>query len=186
MNVLTFDDPEGQMTYWHSSAHILGGALEIGYGVHLCYGPPTSEGFYYDAYCGTDKFAESDYVNIEKFAEKMIKDKHKFERIVLTKEEALELFAYNPFKVQLISSKIAENGKATAYRCGHLIDLCTGPHLPSTSLVKAFKVMKNSSSYWLGNAKNDSLQRIYGVSFPSKDQLKEHLHFIEQAKLRDH
>lgn len=86
----------------------------------------------------------------------------------------------------MISSKIAENGKATAYRCGHLIDLCTGPHLPNTQMVKAFKIMKNSSSYWLGNAKNDSLQRVYGVSFPSKDQLKEHIHFIEQAKLRDH
>ncbi len=99
MNILTFEDPEGQMAFWHSSAHILGGALESGYGVHLCYGPPTSEGFYYDAYSGSDKFAESDYSSIEKFAEKMIKDKHKFERLVLSKQEALELFAYNPFKI---------------------------------------------------------------------------------------
>jgi threonyl-tRNA synthetase len=75
----------------------------------------------------------------------------------LTKEEALRLFAYNPFKVQLIANKIPDGGKVTAYRNGDLIDLCTGPHVPSTARVKAFKVMKNSSAYWLGKATNDSL-----------------------------
>jgi threonyl-tRNA synthetase len=77
--------------------------------------------------------------------------------LILTKEEALELFAYNPFKIQLISSKIPEGGKVTAYRNGDLIDLCTGPHVPNTGRVKAFKVMKNSAAYWLGQATNDSL-----------------------------
>lgn len=96
---LTFEDPEGKMAFWHSSAHILGGALEAAYGVHLCYGPPTTDGFYYDAHCGEDKFAESDYKNIENVADKFVWEKHKFERLVLTKSEALELFAYNPFKV---------------------------------------------------------------------------------------
>ncbi len=84
-------------------------------------------------------------------------DKQTFERLVMTKNEALELFATNPFKIQLISNKIPEGGKVTAYRCGNLIDLCTGPHIPSTKIIKAFKVMKNSSAYWLGNASNDSL-----------------------------
>jgi len=75
----------------------------------------------------------------------------------LTKEEALRLFGSNPFKVSTISGKIEDGGKVTAYRCGSLIDLCTGPHIPSTKIIKAFKVMKNSSAYWLGNAENDSL-----------------------------
>lgn len=105
---------------------------------------------------------------------------------MLTKEEALKLFGHNPFKVSLISAKIPENGKVTAYKCGDLIDLCTGPHIPSTKMVKAFKVMKNSSAYWLGDAKNDNLQRVYGISFPSKKELDEYIHFKEEAEKRDH
>jgi threonyl-tRNA synthetase len=96
------------------------------------------------------------------------------------------LFAYNPFKVQLIQSKIPDGGKVTAYRNGDLIDLCTGPHVPDTSRVKAFKVMQNASAYWLGKDTNDSLQRIRGVTFPSKKELDEHIHFLEEAKKRDH
>jgi threonyl-tRNA synthetase len=109
-----------------------------------------------------------------------------FHRLILSKEQALELFRHNPFKVSLISNKIADGGKVTAYKCGDLIDLCTGPHIPSTKMVKAFKVMKNSSAYWLGDAQNDSLQRIYGVSFPSKKELDEYIHFKEEAEKRDH
>jgi threonyl-tRNA synthetase len=104
----------------------------------------------------------------------------------LSKEDALRIFATNPFKVQLISSKIPDGCRVTAYRCGNLIDLCTGPHIPSTKIIKAFKVMKNSSAYWLGKAGNDSLQRIYGVSFPSKKEMDEHVHLLEEAAKRDH
>ncbi len=104
----------------------------------------------------------------------------------MSKEEALRLFAYNPFKVQLIQNKIPEGGKVTAYRNGDLIDLCTGPHVPNTGRIKAFKVMKNASSYWLGKATNDSLQRIYGVTYPSKKELDEYIHFMEEAAKRDH
>jgi threonyl-tRNA synthetase len=104
----------------------------------------------------------------------------------LTKEEALKLFAYNPFKVQLVASKIPDGGKVTAYRNGDLIDLCTGPHVPNTGRVKAFKVLKNSSSYWLGKATNDSLQRIYGVTFPNKKELDDYITLIEEAAKRDH
>lgn len=186
LQILTFEDDEGKMVFWHSSAHILGECLECNYGVHLCYGPPTQDGFYYDAYCGQDKFAESHYKDIEKKAKMVTKAKQKFERIVLTKEEALEMFAYNPFKVQLIQNKVPEGGKTTAYRCGPLIDLCTGPHVPTTGAINSFKIMKNSSSYWLANAENDSLQRVYGVSFPDKKQMDEYIKFIEEAKLRDH
>ena len=104
----------------------------------------------------------------------------------MTKAEALELFKHNPFKVQLISNKIPDDKKVTAYKNGNLIDLCTGPHIPSTAKIKAFKVMKNSSAYWLGKATNDSLQRIYGITFPSKKQLTEHIKLLEDAAKRDH
>lgn len=105
---------------------------------------------------------------------------------MLTKDEALRLFGFNPFKVSLISSKIPDGSRVTAYRCGNLIDLCTGPHIPTTKIIKAFKVMKNSSAYWLGKNENDSLQRVYGITFPSKKEMDEHIKLIEEAAKRDH
>jgi len=100
------------------------------------------------------------------------KEKQAFERIVLTKEQALRMFSDNPFKTQLISTKIPDGGYTTAYRCGPLIDLCRGPHVPHTGAIKAFEVLRASAAYWLGNAGNDSLQRVYGISFPDAKQLK--------------
>lgn len=123
---------------------------------------------------------------IEECAKKITTESQTFTRLVLTKQEALQLFGSNPFKVSLISAKIPDDGKVTAYKCGDLIDLCTGPHIPSTKMVKAFKVMKNSSAYWLGDAQNDNLQRVYGISFPSKKELDEYIHFKEEAEKRDH
>lgn len=123
---------------------------------------------------------------IEKSCLKVVKDKQKFERIVLTKEEALEMFADNVFKTQIISTKIPDGGKTTAYRCGPLIDLCRGPHVPHTGKIKAFAVTRTSSTYWLGKTTNDSLQRVYGISFPDKNQMKEWKHFQEEAAKRDH
>ena len=96
------------------------------------------------------------------------------------------MFKENPFKIQTIMGKVADGAKVTAYRCGDLIDLCTGPHIPSTALIKAFKVMKNSSAYWLGNNENDSLQRVYGVTFPSQAQMDEYIKNKEEAERRDH
>ena len=160
--------------------------MEIEYGVQLCHGPPTESGFFYDSYSGNDIFHEEDYPAIEKVAAKIVSDKQTFHRLIMTKEEALELFKYNPFKVSLISNKIPEGGRVTAYRCGQLIDLCTGPHIPTTKMIKAFKVMKNSSAYWLGKAGNDSLQRVYGISFPSKKDLDEYIHLMQEAARRDH
>ena len=152
-----FEDREGCETFWHSSAHVLGETLENEYGVHLCHGPPTEAGFFYDSYTGKDIFNEAHYPAIEKAAKAIVADKQAFFRLVLSKEEALELFGGNPFKVSLIRSKIPDGGRVTAYRCGNLVDLCTGPHIPSTKIIKAFKVIKNSSAYWLGKAGNDSL-----------------------------
>ena len=103
---------------------------------------------------------------------KIIKQKQKFERMVVTKEEALELFADNPFKVEILTTKVPDGTRTTVYKCGDLIDLCRGPHLTHTGKVKAFAATRHSATYWLGEAENDSLQRMYGISFPDKKQLK--------------
>lgn len=186
LQLLTYDDPEGKMVFWHSSAHILGASLEKVYGAHLCIGPPLNPGFFYDSYMGQESLTRENYEEINKAANEVIQKKFPFQRVVLSKSEALELFKFNPFKVQLITNKIPEGGKTTAYRCGQLIDLCTGPHLLDTGKVKAFAVTNNSSSYWLGKADNDSLQRVYGVSFGSKKELDEYIHLQEEAEKRDH
>ncbi|OMJ70247.1 hypothetical protein SteCoe_31813 [Stentor coeruleus] len=186
LQLLSFDDPEGKVVFWHSSAHILGASLEKVYGSQLCIGPPLNPGFFYDSYMGDMHITQENYQEINKAAEGFISKKHPFQRIILTKEEALELFAYNPFKVQLISNKIPDGGKTTAYRCGHLIDLCTGPHVVDTGKIKAFSVTNNSSAYWLANSENDSLQRVYGVSFPTKKELDEYITLQEEAAKRDH
>lgn len=96
------------------------------------------------------------------------------------------MFDCNPFKQAIIKSKIKDGASVTCYRSGDLIDLCTGPHIPSTKLIKAFKVMKNSSSHWLSKVGNDSLQRVYGISFPSKKDLDEYIKYKEEAERRDH
>lgn len=103
---------------------------------------------------------------------KIIKQKQKFERMVITKEEGLELFADNPFKVSILQTKVPDGGRTTVYKCGDLIDLCRGPHVPHTGKVKAFAATRHSATNWLGDTSNDSLQRMYGISFPDKKQLK--------------
>lgn len=140
LELLDFEDPLGKMVFWHSSAHVLGEALELDFGCHLCIGPPLTSGFYYDAFIGKERIVPSQFEDIEKTASAITSENQKFERIVLTKAEALQMFASNPFKVQLIQHKVPEGGKTTAYRCGKLIDLCTGPHVPSTGSIKSFKV----------------------------------------------
>lgn len=188
LEFLDFDHPEGKAVFWHSSAHVLGEGCECHYGAHLCFGPPTEDGFFYDMAIDDGKtvVSQADFNNIEQACQKAIKQKQKFERLVMTKEQLLEMFKYNKYKQALISSKIPDGTSSTVYRCGPLIDLCRGPHVPHTGRIKAFKVLKNSSSYFLGDAKNDSLQRVYGVSFPDKQAMKDHMKFLEEAASRDH
>lgn len=184
---LTFDDKLGKQVFWHSSAHILGSALEKSYGSYLCIGPPLNEGFYYDSYMGSKAISEEkDYKKIEEAAESVIKSNFPYQRLNLSKEQALLLFKDNPFKVQLISSKVPEGGRTTAYRCGNLIDLCMGPHLMSTGIAKNLKVYKNSACYWLGNCENDTLQRVYGITFPSKEKMDQWVKIKEEEARRDH
>jgi threonyl-tRNA synthetase len=169
LELLDFDHPEGKKVFWHSSAHILGEACERHYGCALCIGPPVDDGFYYEmSLPDGGAVSHADYKPLKQVAEKAIKEKQPFERLELSKEDLLEMFAYNKYKQHIIQDKIPDGTSTTVYRCGPLIDLCRGPHVPHTGRIKAFDIMKNSASYFLGDAKNDSLQRIYGVSFPDK------------------
>ncbi|KAI9140939.1 hypothetical protein BKA69DRAFT_1077338 [Paraphysoderma sedebokerense] len=187
LELLDFEHDDGRFVFWHSSAHILGEACERHYGCHLCIGPPVDDGFYYEMSMTSERsVTPSDYDSLEKLATKIVGEKQPFERLVMTKEQLKEMFKHNPFKVWLIENKIPDGGSSTVYRCGPLIDLCRGPHVPNTGKVKAFSVMKSSASYWLGDSKNESLQRVYGVSFPDKKQMTEHKHFLAEAAKRDH
>ena len=186
LQLLKFDDAEGKTVFWHSSAHVLGAAIEAAFGAHLTIGPPLQQGFYYDSYMGNFSVPDEELKVVENKALEVCKAKYEFQRLVVTKEEALEMFSANPFKVSLISNKIPDGGKTTVYRCGPLIDLCMGPHLPNTGRIKAFAAVKTSSTNWLGQVTNDPLQRIYGIAFPDKSLLKQWEEFQEKAKQRDH
>ncbi|KAF7732118.1 threonyl-tRNA synthetase [Apophysomyces ossiformis] len=186
LQLLDFDNDEGKRVFWHSSAHMMGEACERHYGCHLCIGPPLEDGFYYEMGIKDRVVSQQDYPSIEKLVGIISKEKQPFERLVISKENLLEMFKHNPYKVHLISDKIPDGTSTTVYRCGPLIDLCKGPHVPHTGRVKAFSVTKNSASYFLGDAKNDSLQRLYGISFPDKKQMTEYKKFIEEAAKRDH
>uniref|UniRef100_A0A914EBU7 threonine--tRNA ligase n=1 Tax=Acrobeloides nanus TaxID=290746 RepID=A0A914EBU7_9BILA len=185
LQILKFDDDEGKQVFWHSSAHIVGEAVERYCGGHLCYGPPISEGFYYDMFKDDVTIGQDDFPKLEEIAKLAIKDKQPFERLEMTKEELLEMFKYNKFKVRIINEKV-DTPTTTVYRCGPLIDLCRGPHVRHTGKVKALQVTKASSSYWEGKSTAESLQRIYGISFPDPKQLKEWQKLQEEAAKRDH
>uniref|UniRef100_A0A7N8Y5R8 threonine--tRNA ligase n=1 Tax=Mastacembelus armatus TaxID=205130 RepID=A0A7N8Y5R8_9TELE len=175
LELLKFDDEEAQAVYWHSSAHILGEAMEKVYGGCLCYGPPIENGFYYDMFLENNEGVSSnDFPCLENLCKKIIKEKQPFERLEIKKETLLEMF-----KVSLIIHFVL-------FRCGPLIDLCRGPHVRHTGKIKALKIHKNSSTYWEGKADMETLQRIYGISFPDPKMLKEWEKFQEDAKNRDH
>ncbi|XP_068994754.1 threonine--tRNA ligase 1, cytoplasmic [Embiotoca jacksoni] len=186
LQLLKFDDEEAQAVYWHSSAHILGEAMERVYGGCLCYGPPIENGFYYDMFLENNEGVSSnDFPCLENLCKKIIKEKQPFERLEIKKETLLEMFKYNKFKCRILNEKVT-TPTTTVYRCGPLIDLCRGPHVRHTGKIKALKVHKNSSTYWEGKADMETLQRIYGISFPDTKMLKEWEKFQEEAKNRDH
>ncbi|XP_017781081.1 PREDICTED: threonine--tRNA ligase, cytoplasmic isoform X2 [Nicrophorus vespilloides] len=185
LELLKFDDPEAQAVFWHSSAHILGEAMERIYGGCLCYGPPIESGFYYDMFLDDKGISNTDFPQVEQLIKGIVKEKQPFERLEMKKEDLLEMFKYNPFKVRILNEKV-NTPTTTVYRCGPLIDLCRGPHVRHTGKVKALKVTKSSSTYWEGKADAETLQRVYGISFPDSKQLKEWEKFQEEAAKRDH
>uniref|UniRef100_A0A0D9X2N7 Probable threonine--tRNA ligase, cytoplasmic n=1 Tax=Leersia perrieri TaxID=77586 RepID=A0A0D9X2N7_9ORYZ len=194
LKLFKFDSNEGRDTFWHSSAHILGESIERAYGCKLCIGPCTTrgEGFYYDAYYNGVTLNDTHFGIIDAQAQKAVAEKQPFERIEVSRAEALDMFAENKFKAKIlimlveIINELPEDKTITVYRCGPLVDLCRGPHIPNTSFVKAFACLKASSSYWRGQADRESLQRVYGISFPDSKRLKEYKHMLEEAKKRDH
>uniref|UniRef100_A0A668THM5 threonine--tRNA ligase n=1 Tax=Oreochromis aureus TaxID=47969 RepID=A0A668THM5_OREAU len=173
LQLLKFDDEEAQAVYWHSSAHIMGEAMERVYGGCLCYGPPIENGFYYDMFLENNEGVSSnDFPCLESLCKKIIKEKQPFERLEIKKETLLEMFKYNKFKCRILNEKVT-TPTTTVYRCGPLIDLCRGPHVRHTGKIKALKIHKNSSTYWEGKADMETLQRIYGISFPDPKMLKD-------------
>ena len=183
VELLHFEDVKGKEVLWHTSAHVLAQAiLRIWPDANPTIGPAIDSGFYYDFANLT--ISDADFETIEKEAQKIIEENHQPKRMEFaSKEEALNRFAHNKYKQELIQGF---EGTISAYSQGEFFDLCRGPHLPNLGKIKAFKVLKTSGAYWKGDSNREMLTRIYAISFPDRKQLKEYLFILEEAKKRDH
>lgn len=187
LHLLTWKDKEGQQTYWHSSAHLMAEALESMFpGVKLAIGPPVDNGFYYDVDFGDMHFSSEAFEALEKKMLELAKNNSPFVRKEVSKADAIAYFTEkgDPYKLELIQD--LQDGSITFYEQGNFTDLCRGPHIPHTGHIKAVKLLNTAGAYWRGNEKNKQLTRIYGVTFPKKSELDEHLERMEEAKKRDH
>lgn len=187
VNILSYDSEKAVEVIRHSSAHIMAQAVKRLYkNAKLAIGPSIANGFYYDFDIDTPIIKE-DLEKIEKEMNKIVKENLKFERIDVSKEEALKIMKDNDeiYKVELIND-LPEGEKISLYKQGDYIDLCRGPHIPSTKYAKAFKLISVAGAYWRGNEKNKMLQRVYGIAFSNLKELEIHLHNLEEAKKRDH
>lgn len=201
VETITISSADGLAILRHSSAHVLAQAVQTLFpGTRLGIGPPIKDGFYYD-FDSAKPFTPEDLTALEKEMAKIIKANQRFRRRVVTDKEALTELASEPFKCELISIKSEASdessvevgsGELTIYdnlnRDGEIAwkDLCRGPHIPSTKLIPAVKLMRSSGAYWRGSEKNPMLQRIYGTAWPSQGELDGYLHFLEEAEKRDH
>lgn len=188
IEIVTLDTAEGLEVYRHSTAHLLAQAVKRIYGkdVKLGIGPVIEDGFYYDMDIPVSLTPE-DLGKIEAEMEKIIKEDLPIQRKVVSREEAIRIFQEinDHLKLELIRD-LPEDATITIYEQGEFFDLCRGPHLPSTGYIKAFKLMSVAGAYWRGKSENQVLQRVYGTAWPKKAELDEYLHFIEEAKKRDH
>ena len=187
IQLYTWSDPEGKATMWHSSAHLMAEAIEQLYeGVKFGIGPSIENGFYYDIDFGDKVLTEDDLVKIEKRMLELAHQNQVFERVDVTKAEALDYFTKKGdiYKQELINE--LEDGTITYYKSGTFTDLCRGPHIPDTSFIKAVKLTSLAGAYWRGDEKRKQLTRVYGITFPKKKELDEYLALIEEAKKRDH
>lgn len=186
IKIITKDDEEAWEILNHSSAHLLAHAVKRLYPNALFWvGPVVREGFYYDIDLGDESLKESDLLKLEKEMKNIVKENINLERIVLSKDEALEMFKGDKYKIDLIQ-EMNDEEIITAYKQDDFIDLCRGPHLSSTGEIKHFKLLKVAGAYYKGDAKEKMLQRVYGISFFSKEDLDKHLYMLEEAKKRDH
>ncbi len=187
IELFKWDDPEGKHAFWHSSAHLLAEALQELYpGVKFGIGPAIENGFYYDIDPGEHKITSEDFPKIEKKMMELVARKEEIRRADISKDDALKMFGDRGevYKCELISE--LEDGHITTYTQGTFTDLCRGPHLPTTAPIKAVKVLSLAGAYWRGDEKRQQLVRVYGITFPKKKMLDEHLALLEEAKKRDH
>ncbi len=182
VELLNFDDKEAKSVFWHSTAHLLAHALTILFpNAKPAIGPAIDEGFYYDF--DVKALTPEDLEKIEKKMKEIVKENLPIIKKKVSLEEAKKLFKDNPYKLELLNEF---EGEISIYTQGDFTDLCRGPHVPSTGYLKAFKLTKISGAYWRGDVKNKQLQRVYGISFPREEQLKEYLRIKEEAEKRDH
>lgn len=186
IEILTFDQPEGREVFWHSSSHIMAQAvLELFPETKLAIGPPIDEGWYYD-FEVEKPFSPEDLEKIEKKMAEIVSEKAEFRSEVKPRREAIDYYKQQDaeYKVEILEE--IEDDTVTFYHQSRFEDLCRGPHIPHTGIVKAFKLTATSGAYWRGDEKNIMLQRIYGVSYPKKQMLEDYIHRMEEAKKRDH
>ncbi|MPS64467.1 threonine--tRNA ligase [Chryseobacterium sp.] len=185
VQLLTWNDDLGKKAFWHSSAHLLAQAiLEFYPNAKLTIGPAIEKGFYYDVDFGDETLSDKDFEKIEKKVLENAKKGSTFSLYPVSKEEALKVYADNPYKVELISN--LNDGEITFVTHDNFTDLCRGGHIPNTSIVKAMKILNAAGAYWRGNENNPQLTRVYGISFPKQKDLTEYLELLEEAKKRDH
>jgi threonyl-tRNA synthetase len=187
LRLLTWDDPSGKSTFWHSSAHLMAEALEAIFpGTKFGIGPAIDNGFYYDIDLGDKTISEEDLKKLEDKMKELAKQSNVYQRLEVPKEEAVGYFSHkeDPYKIELLEG--LKDGEITFYKQGNFTDLCRGPHIPHTGFIKAIKLTNIAGAYWRGNEKNKMLTRIYGVTYPSQKELDEYLHLLEEAKKRDH
>ncbi|MGB9662888.1 MAG: threonine--tRNA ligase [Moorellaceae bacterium] len=187
LELLTFDHEGGRLAYRHSASHVLAQAVKHLFpGTKLGIGPAIDEGFYYD-FDSEHKFTPEDLADIEEEMRRIIKADYPFVRREVSRQEALELFRKlnEPYKIELIH-ELPEGVVISIYQQGDFLDLCAGPHLPSTGYLKAIKLTSLAGAYWRGSEANPMLQRIYGTAFPKASLLEEYLQRLEEAKKRDH
>ena len=187
LKLYKWEDQEAKQTFWHSSSHLMAEALQILYpGIKFGIGPAIETGFYYDVDLGERTLVEADLKKIEDKMIELAREKQPFVRKDISKAEAMATYTEkgDQYKCELIND--LEDGTITFYTTGSFTDLCRGPHLRDTSVIKAVKLTSIAGAYWRGNEKNKMLTRIYGVTFPKKSLLDEYLAMIEEAKKRDH
>src|SRR6478609_2805299 len=187
LQLLTWDDTDGKSTFWHSSAHLMAEAVESLFpGVKFWVGPAVEKGFYYDMDLGDRQITEEDLRKLEVKMNELAKQNNSYIRKEISKPDAVNYFfeKKDEYKLDLLTN--LKDGEITFYSQGAFTDLCRGPHIPSTGIIKAIKLTNIAGAYWKGDEKNKMLTRLYGVTFPSQKELDEYLQMLEEAKKRDH